>query len=178
MCRCGCVGVWWLCARCGLPPHASRQCDGHQADGGCSCQRWSPGAAPSTYNTAYLVCLCYKTSFLKTVLFKLRYSVNKNCTELSDLPKLTFAFYWWICDIWPNAAASFWTYALWCQYVCALTVGHVYRASVVQWGDVVSVVLVATVMLSRLPFTLQQLAAIALVVGLCPGIRLATLVTI
>ncbi|XP_052811101.1 uncharacterized protein LOC128238855 isoform X2 [Mya arenaria] len=47
--------------------------------------------------------------------------------------------------------------------------------SAVQWGDVGSVVLVATVLLSGYMSTLRQLALAAVLVGICPGIRLATL---
>lgn len=59
--------------------------------------------------------------------------------------------------------------------LCAVVV-CAFRSSVLQWGDVASVVLVASVLLSDQIKTMSQLRAAAAITGICPGLRLASMV--
>lgn len=48
-------------------------------------------------------------------------------------------------------------------------------STILQWGDLASVVLVAWVLLSRRQFSMKEMYGEAAVAGICPGIRLSTL---
>ncbi|KAL4233802.1 Pleckstrin y domain-containing A member 1 [Mactra antiquata] len=47
--------------------------------------------------------------------------------------------------------------------------------SILQWGDLASIVLIVYVLLSKQDFTMYQLCGHAVLAGICPGIRMSTL---
>ena len=58
-----------------------------------------------------------------------------------------------------------------------MVIGCIFRTSLLQWGDVASVVLIACVLLSDQIKTMSQLGTAAAFAGICPGLRMATLVS-